>query len=348
MTGYGHFMPIVTINDDIRVPASYLAVFLDRMARDDATRAEIMASVDLDFAALEEGQARLTLAQMMAALVAIDAKVPPGWHIEPALGFEAAHHGPLGVAMVTAASVGQALDILIRYEPTRAPWAMLKQDTDHDRFSLRIVPTQALGTGGALLMEIHLLALAGLIGQLLGMARSELVLNLPKQYRSWEPALRQALPGPIDFSASHYGLIIPREKLQRPCLLADPALHDSAVARCENLLIRNDSGGSLAARMRQKLVDLEGRSPGLAAMAEQFHTSPRSLIRHLASTGTSYQNLIDEVRACLARDWLWYGETTVAEIAERLGYRDPANFGRAFRRWYGISPGQLRRRGPPR
>jgi AraC-like DNA-binding protein len=38
---------------------------------------------------------------------------------------------------------------------------------------------------------------------------------------------------------------------------------------------------------------------------------------------------------------------TVAELASRLGYRSEAAFGRAFKRIVGVSPGAVRREGPP-
>ena len=34
----------------------------------------------------------------------------------------------------------------------------------------------------------------------------------------------------------------------------------------------------------------------------------------------------------------------IAEVSHRLGYEDPANFGRACRRWFGMAAGQYRRR----
>jgi AraC-like DNA-binding protein len=35
-------------------------------------------------------------------------------------------------------------------------------------------------------------------------------------------------------------------------------------------------------------------------------------------------------------------ELTVADVAYTLGYEDPANFGRACRRWFGMAPGAYR------
>jgi len=35
-------------------------------------------------------------------------------------------------------------------------------------------------------------------------------------------------------------------------------------------------------------------------------------------------------------------QMSIDEIAEHLGYSDPSNFGRAFRKWEGISPSAWR------
>ncbi|MBV6821707.1 AraC family transcriptional regulator [Pseudomonas sp. PD9R] len=44
----------------------------------------------------------------------------------------------------------------------------------------------------------------------------------------------------------------------------------------------------------------------------------------------------------LARHWLTAGDQPIERIAERLGYRQPSNFIRAFRKQFGITPKQFR------
>jgi AraC-like DNA-binding protein len=73
--------------------------------------------------------------------------------------------------------------------------------------------------------------------------------------------------------------------------------------------------------------------PSLSAAARLLHVHPRTLHRRLVAEGTSYRNLVDEVRATLAREYATEPGWTVPEIALALGYGDPANFRRARRRW---------------
>jgi AraC-like DNA-binding protein len=64
----------------------------------------------------------------------------------------------------------------------------------------------------------------------------------------------------------------------------------------------------------------------------------RTLQRRLAKCGTSFTQLVTEVRIDLARQWIQGQDYSISEIAARLGYTDPTNFSRAFRRVIGLSP----------
>jgi AraC-like DNA-binding protein len=59
--------------------------------------------------------------------------------------------------------------------------------------------------------------------------------------------------------------------------------------------------------------------------------------------GTSYQQIVHELRRQLAETWLRDGMLSVAEIAGMLGYADISNFRRAFIGWTGHSPARYRR-----
>jgi AraC-like DNA-binding protein len=54
--------------------------------------------------------------------------------------------------------------------------------------------------------------------------------------------------------------------------------------------------------------------------------------------------LIDAQRREQAETLLGNPDFDIAEVSHELGYGDPANFGRACRRWFGMAPSQYRRR----
>ena len=77
-------------------------------------------------------------------------------------------------------------------------------------------------------------------------------------------------------------------------------------------------------------------------MAATLRVSSRTLVRRLGDRSTSYRTLLDAHRRRRAVELLAQERLTVAEIAERLGYEAPTNFGRACRRWFGMSPRSFR------
>jgi AraC-like DNA-binding protein len=84
-------------------------------------------------------------------------------------------------------------------------------------------------------------------------------------------------------------------------------------------------------------TDLPLSPPTLDAMARRLNLSTRTLSRRLTEAGTSYQDLIDEVRMRLSRELLQDG-MRVGEIAHTPGYANTGSFDRAFRRWFGHAP----------
>ena len=82
--------------------------------------------------------------------------------------------------------------------------------------------------------------------------------------------------------------------------------------------------------------------PDLDAIAATLGLSERALRRRLAAAGTSFRALADGVLEPLAKRFLRESALSVAQVSERLGYSEPANFVRAFRRWTGTTPQAFR------
>jgi AraC-like DNA-binding protein len=71
--------------------------------------------------------------------------------------------------------------------------------------------------------------------------------------------------------------------------------------------------------------------------------SPRSLQRHLAGMGTSYSDMVAEVRLDTACYLLLESSERISEIALRLGYAGTSSFSRVFMRLTKIQPFIYRR-----
>jgi AraC-like DNA-binding protein len=101
---------------------------------------------------------------------------------------------------------------------------------------------------------------------------------------------------------------------------------------------------SLVQTARSNLTSqLAGGEVGLGTLARSMHMSERTLRRRLSERGTSYQELLDELRSTQARKLVGHGAEPVDQIAQRLGFADTSSFFHAFKRWTGQTPAQFRR-----
>jgi AraC-like DNA-binding protein len=81
----------------------------------------------------------------------------------------------------------------------------------------------------------------------------------------------------------------------------------------------------------------------LAAIAAKLHMSARSLQRRLQSEGTSFAEVLSDMRRDMALRYLRDPRIYIGEVAFLLGFLDVTAFHRAFKRWTGSTPAEYRR-----
>jgi len=165
---------------------------------------------------------------------------------------------------------------------------------------------------------------------------------------SWRPTelhLEGAPPGHAEqlaalaTRATHFGATADRLVFSAH-VLAQPLRRVRSLDRPSTPLPEMDFVESirLAIRYLLELDDLH-----IAAVADLAGTSVRSLQRRLGESGFQYARLVDEARFALASELLRQPALRIIDISVGLGYRDAANFTRAFRRWSGVAPAAFRR-----
>ena len=92
------------------------------------------------------------------------------------------------------------------------------------------------------------------------------------------------------------------------------------------------------------IIDREYASDlDLDTLARRLATSRRQLQRSFMEAGeTSFRTYLAEVRMRHARELLREGALPVREVAASVGYRQPAQFAKTFRRHHGAPPSSFR------
>jgi AraC-like DNA-binding protein len=143
-------------------------------------------------------------------------------------------------------------------------------------------------------------------------------------------ALAAALGGAaLAFRAPDTGFIL------EPDVLRAPVVAPERVPAATG----GDLVGDMRALLRPTLRD--GAAP-VTSLARALAMSTRTLQRRLLGLGTTYAEVLDDLRRDHARLHLERRGVSVASAARQVGYSDSRAFIRAFRRWTGGTPGTYR------
>ena len=252
-------------------------------------------------------------------------------------------HGALGYAVVSSASLADMLSVLERFVAIRIRWIELRLRHQDDTVCLDVVETVDLGDCREFIHGALLGTFIQMVQAVMPHQSARLSVSLPFSEEGIRAKYDDVLDCQLAFGESSFSIKVPAALLEMPCLTADAATHRNAIRDCEHQLVMLQRGGLLSQQVSIALLDQCGEYPTLDVMAERFAMSARSLMRKLKSEGSSYQQLLDEVRKEQA---LWLLQETVMPIeliAERLGYQDTSNFSRTFRRWFGQTPLAMRK-----
>jgi len=331
------------------IPVSYLQLLVEILAERGIDQAQLLAGVPIDPALLAQPEARMSAYQWtLLAMNGIRLSGDPGLGYEYGLRMRPTAHGFLGYATMSCSSMRQAMDITIRYVQARQRNFTMSLSTGAEYGEIELREKYPIPVMRAFFIENILIGLARGACAILGVELrnfddAEICFDWPEP--AYHAAYRERLP-PIRFGQRANLLRFPLRYLELKPVLADPNASRQAIALCERELaevggLDDNIGLRVCAELRQAP---RGGYPGVDAIAVRLHMSGRSLKRKLQAGGTSYLALLEEVRQRDAFELLQRTTLALQDIAARLGYTNPANFTRAFRKWTGESPSSYRER----
>tara|TARA_R110000868_G_scaffold14387_11_gene66842 strand:- start:10933 stop:12012 length:1080 start_codon:yes stop_codon:yes gene_type:complete len=325
------------------VPVAYAAALLDLVEELGVPRAQLFAEVRVRAEVLGNPQGRLSFIDFTqltsSALRLCD---------EPALGLllgqrlNVSTHGILGYAVLSSANLGKAMQFALKYYRVLGLTYELEMVELGARIELRASETMPLGPLSRFAAEGLLTSLYTIARFLVGERLQEVEVGFAHAAPHYAERYERLFGVAVAFEQPYHRLSMPITYLDRPMALANPATVQMCEQQCEALLASLDVQDGLLTRVRRLLLARPGDFPDLASAAEALHTSGRSLRRHLSSMGTSYQQVLDEVRKSLALQYLTTTHLPLYEIAYLLGFSDPSNFRRAFKKWTGKLPSDYR------
>ncbi|WP_268798802.1 AraC family transcriptional regulator [Pseudomonas huanghezhanensis] len=252
-------------------------------------------------------------------------------------------YGILGYALLTAATFGDALRLALEYPALLGTLFELKLIEDGQRvwFSASDYrDDEGLRVFNA---ELCLGSLKVICDDLLGKPLPLLAARFAHAAPDYQPRYHDSFSCALAFGlADDNAFAFERSWLDQPLPLADPITHRDMRERCRRQNIEFSGRQAWLGRIRELLAVQLDHAPSLAVIAQKMNCSERTLRRHLLATGSSYQQLLDDLRFERAKQLLQEDSLPIHRIAEALGFSETASFRHAFIRWSGVAPSQFR------
>jgi AraC-like DNA-binding protein len=326
------------------MPATYLGYLLEVVARFGVSEAALLQGTGCSKRTLQKPDARIKAAVFLRTVDrAITLTGEPGLGFYHGLSLKLSAHGRPGLLAMTSATLGDALAVAQRFLVLRSSHFVWSATREGDACVIAIGCSVPSGPAHRFVVESAVVGLLQMGRTLVGHPIADVHASFgyaePPYYRRFA----HLIGGSASFGAEQTTLRFPYRVLDEAILTADSVAARSIAEECEEELRQLQAHGRLLSQIRHGLRR-PGPLPQLPEMASRHHMSERTFKRKLMALGTSYRDLVEEVRRERATALLEQTQLTLPEVAERLGYTDVASFHRAFRRWFKRSPGAYRTR----
>lgn len=328
--------------------ARTVSVLFDRLDALGFDRAELLDEVGLSEEGLRDPDARIPMQKVTNVWRAVSRR-SPGRPLGLILGSSASSRdlGLVGYTMHYSESLRRALQRLVRYSHILAELLEieLRSEREVERIVLENEP-EAIALRHP--VDLRLSSVLALARELTGNEITPLKVRFAYAEPEDTSEHRRLFRCPLVFGGKGAGLLFRRADLDLPVLHGDETLTGYLEQLAEGVLKSRRETRSLTEEVERVIWSrLSGGQPTVERVATVLGLSARTLQRRLRDEGRPFTAILEAVRRRMSSRLLASRELAVCEVAFLLGYREPRTFHRAFRRWYGVAPGEYRQRVQP-
>lgn len=154
--------------------------------------------------------------------------------------------------------------------------------------------------------------------------------------------LEEYLSCPVQFGQERFALVYNKSALDLPIVTANEGLFSIFANYMAEIQIMEEQRNIWTNSVRRHLMhSLSTSNSSLNTIAERFNMSRRNMHRKLKEEGTSYQQILDNIRMELSRKYL-KKRIPLTEIAFLLGFESQSAFNKFFHKHFNTTPSQFR------
>lgn len=248
----------------------------------------------------------------------------------------------LGFSWLASHTLHEALTRLVRYHHIMSTGSSVELDQLDEEYRL-IFTFQELTTEPVpYAFDAYMGGTLKLCRALCGDTFAPTRVHMQRQEPAQSHRFREFFGAPVEFSAAGNIFFVDKETA-----LARLPTGNAELARANDEIagayLANLDRRRFSNRVRSTLIEhLPTGEPSQQDIARALDTSVRTLQRKLRDESTTYKDLLAETRQHLAVRYVRQRRFAVGEIAYLLGFSEPSNFSRAFKRWTGCAPSEFK------
>lgn len=333
------------MHDSFDLPMAYIRQLLSISVRWGVAAEVLLSGSGLTQAEVERPDARITArraGRITRRLIRLSGREDIG--MEYGMLIRPTTHGFLGYAVMSCATLAEALQVVHKYLALHLKDFTITRETKGQEVIITATENYNFGPMRQVFFEALLVASTQHVAFLVGRQLEDWEVKVDWPRPAYFDAYEDRLPG-WAFRQAHNQIRFPRYYLSLPLVMADPIALQHALAQVEKeaVVLAAATSPDIVPRVRALLEPDAGGYPNLGDVAAGLCVSERTLKRKLNEAGTNFQALLDEARQRRAIELIREGKLSLQQIAQVLGYTDPAAFTRAFKRWTGERPSDFRR-----
>jgi len=330
--------------DKRAIPIRTIASMVETMEQKGYSAAQVLSDTGITEADLLDTDYRVTYRQRINQISNILNLVnDPGFWLDTESVVSISDFGLPGYAMMSSASLDQAVQIAVKYHKTAGAMYDVSFLQEGDDAVIRLDHFLTGGIVSKYLIEELFLGITPLIRLLSGQTFSPRQVSLNYDPVTDIARYENRFRCEVRFGQPFCEYRFDAKFLNARLTAANPDTARSCEEACRKLLNQMDIEADLVSRICHLLLSTPGEFPKLDAVAGHLSLGTRTLRRRLRELGTSYQSILDDVKKELAIEYLQTTDLSVQEISDLLGYSELTNFRRAFVKWADLSPYQYRK-----
>src|ERR1700731_552266 len=328
-------------------PVVKIAMLVDALKDEGVAPKDALAGIRVSETQLGSPAVRVSANELIQSYCnAIRLSRNPHFAYQTGLRFHVSTYGMYGFAILSSTDFRRTMAFAVEYHQLAAPLVDV-QFSEQDKVAVWTMSPFPFPQVDAPLYKfivelqagVHVSLHRDVMGQSFGVSELQFTFGRPRAAKNDV----RIFGCPVLYGQPENKILFDRNWLGRTPNFGNEVTYSEVLQLCDKLLTELELNTGMAGKVRKIFLACLGQPTSFDLIAERLGMSSRTLRRKLEQEGTSFRELIDELRAQGAIKYVRDTDLTVEDIAFALGFSDAAAFRHAFRRGPKRAPHEYRR-----